>query len=164
MNKAVCVDAFVSSRLSCHSCLILSWSLCFSAYLFLNHSFSRIFWNDGISNPPLFFGRVSISPIHALLGIFIHLLTCLLQSASKFNLVQVVPSLYNFNSKDISEWMYCFKIFSLVCGLTFSPDVMFSSSSSLVRIFTLAVLFFSSKSNIFPRYVNESPIVTTGMA
>src|SRR6218665_2971029 len=55
--------------------------------------------------------------------------------------------------------MYCFKIFSLVCGLTFSPDVMFSSSSSLVRTFTSAVLFFSSKSNFFPRYVNESPIV-----
>src|SRR6218665_2476251 len=72
-----------------HSCLILSWSLCFSAYLFLNHSFSPIYWNDGISNPPLFLGRVSTSPIHALLGIFIHLLTCLLQSASRFNLVQV---------------------------------------------------------------------------
>src|SRR6218665_1722041 len=99
LNKAFCVDALLA--VSRHSCLILSWSLCFSAYLFLNHSFSPIFWNDGISNPPLFFGRVSISPIHALLGIFIHLLTCLLQSASKFNLVQVVPSLYNFNSKDI---------------------------------------------------------------
>src|SRR6218665_3056885 len=97
LNKAVCVDAFVSR----HSCLILSWSLCFSAYLFLNHSFSPIFWNDGILNPPLLFGRVSTSPIHALLGIFIHLLTCFLQRASKFNLVQVVPSLYNFNSKDI---------------------------------------------------------------
>src|SRR6218665_792201 len=101
LNKAVCADAFVSIIFVSHSCLILSWSLCFSAYLFLNHSFSPIFWNDGISNPPLLFGRVSTSPIHAMLGIFIHLLTCFLQSASKFNLVQVVPSLYYFNSKDI---------------------------------------------------------------
>src|SRR6218665_2056672 len=131
-----------------HSCLILSWSLCFSVYLFLNHSFSPIFWNDGISNPPLFFGRVSPSPIHALLGVFTHLLMCILQSASNFNLAQVVHSL-QFERHLRMDVGYCLKIFSLVCGLTFSPDVMFSSSFSLVRIFTLAILFFSSKSNFF---------------